>query len=216
MSKTFKSTKLRDPVLEIDMANRLLTDEGLFMFIADLKELLEFNNDPYPQGIVKLTGLHLQGNQLTASCLQGLSELIRLSAQDLRELNLSNNKIFIKDYSSRMEVQEWELFLRSFSQCCVLKKVDFGDNSIGDTGIDIFARVYTQSELDFVNTSNSEGEDRDEAPMSSTSVSGPSDSRQCSSHRRKPPQPKGKQLVPPIMQNNANFFFFCNSPQIVP
>lgn len=200
MSNTFKSTKLRDPMLEVDMANRRLTDEGLFVFIADLKELLLFKNEQYPQGIVKLTELHLQGNELTVRCLRELGQLIRLSARDLRELNLSNNKIFIKDYSSRLEVQEWELFLRSFSQCCVLKKVDFGDNSLGDTGIDIFARVYTQSELDFINTSSPEEEERDEAPMSSTSILRPSDSRQSSSHHRKSSQAKGKQFVPVIFR----------------
>ncbi|QKX63349.1 uncharacterized protein TRUGW13939_10519, partial [Talaromyces rugulosus] len=199
MSDTFRSTKLRDTLLEIDMADKCLTDEGLCMFTADLKRLLEFKNDKYPDGIAKLTGLNLQGNKLTVSCLRELGELIRLSAQDLRELNLSNNQITIKDYNSRVEAQEWELFLTSFSQCCVLKKVDFSDNSIGDTGMDIFARVYIQSELDFVNTytSSSEDEGRDETPMSSASVSGPSDSRQSSSHRRKSSLAKDPKSYPP-------------------
>lgn len=76
----------------------------------------------------------------------------------------------------------------------MLKKLDFGDNSLGDTGIDIFARVYTQSELDFVNTSSSEEEEQDEDPMLSASME-PSDSRQSSSHRRKSSQAKGKQPV---------------------
>lgn len=213
MSNTFKSTKLRDPVLEIDLANRRLTDEGLFTFIADLKELLLFKNEQYPQGIAKLQELHLQGNELTVQSLRELGHLVRLSARDLRELNLSNNKIFIKNYNSKLEIQEWELFLRSFSQCCVLKKVDFGDNSLGDTGIDIFARVYTQSELDyFVNTSTSDEEDREEPPMSSASMPGPSDSR-GSSHRRRPSHAKGKHFLPPTMQKNTNFF---NSPEIAP
>ncbi|CRG87753.1 Nesprin-2 [Talaromyces islandicus] len=195
ISNTFKSTKLRDPVLEIDLANRRLTDEGLFAFIADLKDLLRYKSEQYPQGVAKLQELHLQGNELTVRSLRELGHLIQLSARDLRELNLSNNKIFIKDYNSRLEVQEWELFLRSFSQCCVLKKVDFGDNSLGDTGIDIFARVYTQSELDFVNTSSSEEDEHNEAPMSSTSVSGSSDSR-GTSHRRRQSQPKVTKTYP--------------------
>lgn len=73
--------------------------------------------------------------------------MIHLSSRDLKELDISNNEISIVTVS---DTQKWKYFLHSFGQCCVLKKIDFSGNSLGTRGIEILARVYIRSELDFV------------------------------------------------------------------
>lgn len=87
-----------------------------------------------------------------------LAKVIQLSAGDLKELDISNNEINIVTVS---DAQKWKYFLQSFGQCCVLKKVDFSGNSLGTWGIELLARVYIRSELDFVEVVESEEEDGD-------------------------------------------------------
>lgn len=81
--------------------------------------------------------------------------MIQLSARDLKELDISNNEINIVTVS---DAQKWKYFLQSFGQCCVLKKIDFSGNSLGTWGIELLARVYIRSELDFVEVVESEEE----------------------------------------------------------
>lgn len=84
--------------------------------------------------------------------------MIQLSARDLKELDISNNEIKIVSVS---DAQKWKYFLQSFGQCCVLKKIDFSGNSLGTWGVELLARVYIRSELDFVEVVESEEEDED-------------------------------------------------------
>lgn len=79
--------------------------------------------------------------------------MIHLSSQDLKELDISNNEINIVTVS---DAQKWKYFLQSFEQCCVLKKIDFSGNTLGTRGIEILARVYIRSELDFLEVVESE------------------------------------------------------------
>ncbi|OKL61286.1 hypothetical protein UA08_03767 [Talaromyces atroroseus] len=146
VSSTFR---LRDPVLEIDISGKQLTDDEFKVFILDLRYALEYKSSEYPRGVNKLQELHLQGNSLTSDSLVELAKAIFLSSQDLKELDISSNKINIVTTS---DVQKWQYFLQSFSQCCVLKKIDFSNNALGSQGIEVLARVYIRSELDFVDT----------------------------------------------------------------
>lgn len=44
----------------------------------------------------------------------------------------------------------WQAFLGSFRDCYMLKKLDLGYNNLGTAGMEILARVYIQSDLDFL------------------------------------------------------------------
>ncbi|KAF3406284.1 hypothetical protein DPV78_001710 [Talaromyces pinophilus] len=159
LNKRIPSTpnfKVRDPILEIDISGKELTDDGFNEFILDLRIALQFTSPEYPQGINKLQELHLRGNCLTANALVELAKVIQLSARDLKELDISNNEINIATVS---DAQKWKYFLQSFEQCCVLKKIDFSGNTLGTWGIEVLARVYIRSELDFVEVVESEEED---------------------------------------------------------
>jgi Leucine Rich repeat len=144
--ETASRAATRDPYLEIDIASKELTDQGLALFIDDLIACLEFRDSDHPQGIGRLTEFHLQNNALTTHSLKKLSRIIALSAGDLRELDLSGNEIRIVTPEQRLS---WQQFLESFNTCYMLKKLDFSHNPLGPRGIEILARVYMRSELDF-------------------------------------------------------------------
>lgn len=108
---------------------------------------MQSNSPECPQGVNKLQELHLKGNRLTANTLVELAKVITLSSRDLKELDISNNDIKIVTAS---DAQKWRYFLQSFGQCCVLKKIDFSGNALGPLGIELLARFYIRSELDFV------------------------------------------------------------------
>jgi Leucine Rich Repeat (LRR) protein len=95
----------------------------------------------------------LQNNALTTRSLKKLSRVIALSAGDLRELDLSGNEIRVVTPDQGLA---WQQFLDSFRHCYMLKKLDFSHNPLGPRGIEILARVYMRSELDFVEV---DGED---------------------------------------------------------
>jgi hypothetical protein len=95
----------------------------------------------------------LQNNALTTRSLKKLSRVIALSAGDLRELDLSGNEIRVVTPEQGLG---WQQFLDSFRHCYMLKKLDFSHNPLGPRGIEILARVYMRSELDFVEV---DGED---------------------------------------------------------
>ncbi|OJJ49131.1 hypothetical protein ASPZODRAFT_1402536 [Penicilliopsis zonata CBS 506.65] len=137
----------RDPSLEIDMTGRELTDEGFQQFINDLLECLYYRDEEHPEGAAKLTELHLPFNRLSIASVALLAEVIVLCAGDLRELDLSNNRI---EVASETDKRVWQAFLESFKECYMLKKIDLGHNPLGLAGVEILARVYMQSDLDFV------------------------------------------------------------------
>jgi hypothetical protein len=140
-------TALRDPYLEVDVASKNLTDAGFDEFINDLIGVLEYKDAEHPQGVSKLQELHLQQNSLTVTCLAKLARVIAQSAHELKELDLSNNKIEIKTVAHR---QIWKSFLDSFSNCFMLKKLDLSGNPLGPRGLEILTRVYVKSDLDFL------------------------------------------------------------------
>ncbi|RAH47165.1 uncharacterized protein BO95DRAFT_359630 [Aspergillus brunneoviolaceus CBS 621.78] len=137
----------RDPFVEIDVSGKVLTDEGLAQFIGDLVDCLEFRDQEHPMGLAKVTELHLSGNRLTVDSLPMLAEVVKRSAGDLRELDLSNNDIQITTPDA---VRKWTNFLNSFHKCFVLRKLDLGGNALGRAGVEHLARIYMKSDLDFL------------------------------------------------------------------
>ncbi|RHZ69378.1 hypothetical protein CDV55_100316 [Aspergillus turcosus] len=137
----------RDPNVEIDVSGKELTDEGFAEFIDDLIACMKYRDEEHPEGSAKVIELHLQGNQLTVLSLRKLSEVIKLSIADLRELDISHNNFAV---STPEEQEIWYDFLDSFKNCFLLKKFDLGNNPLGQKGIEVLARVYMQSDLDFL------------------------------------------------------------------
>ncbi|KAE8339217.1 hypothetical protein BDV24DRAFT_152951 [Aspergillus arachidicola] len=131
----------RDPTLEIDIANKKLTDQDLSMFIDDLLECIR-------EDLAKVIEFHIQGNSLTIKSLPKLGEAIALNAGEMRELDISNNNINISP--SPEDKAMWCQFLNSFKNCYMLKKLDLGGNPLGPVGLEILARVYIKSDLHFL------------------------------------------------------------------
>ena len=132
---------LRDPVVEIDLRSKQLTDAGFSEFSESLERTLSYNG---PQGtVVLLEELCLKANRLTVASLQCLTPIIQLAAQDLRDLDLSNNMISVNDPD---DVIPWEAFLQSLSNCCVLRRLDLSGNDLGTKAFEVLARVYAREE----------------------------------------------------------------------
>ncbi|KAL5355152.1 hypothetical protein BJX96DRAFT_170397 [Aspergillus floccosus] len=139
----------RDPHVEIDLTDKELTDEGFALFIDDLLECIKYRDDEHTEGLARVTEFHLQKNELTVQSLAKLGELIELSAGDLRELDISHNSIRVETPEEQMM---WRNFLLSFKNCYMLKKLHLGSNPLGPSGVEILARVYIKSDLDFLET----------------------------------------------------------------
>ena len=117
---------------------------------------------------MRLEELNLRGNQLTAASLIDLGRVIALTAQDLRDLDLSNNLIKI---TTDTDALAWELFLSSFNKCRVLRRIDFSDNALGPKAFEVFTRVYGKEDpvdLPLVNAIYLNG--GDESPSTKTGV----------------------------------------------
>ncbi|KAE8379978.1 hypothetical protein BDV26DRAFT_303307 [Aspergillus bertholletiae] len=131
----------RDPTLEIDIANKNLTDKDVSIFIDDLLECIK-------EDLAKVTEFHIQGNSLTVKSLLKLGEVIALNAGELKELDISYNNISISPSPEGKAM--WCKFLDSFKNCYVLKKLDLGSNPLGPVGLENLARVYIKSDLHFL------------------------------------------------------------------
>lgn len=150
---------------------------------------------------MKVTELRLRGNKLTVRALEKLTEVVRLSAADLRELDLSQNDIRVETAEDK---SVWSAFLKAFQNCFLVRKLDLSGNVIGPVGVEVLARAYAQSELDFV---EEDAEDviggtgpalRDEGPAESSSSQ--SASRQSGHGRRGQPRERAS-----ASRNNGEF-----------
>lgn len=130
---------LRDPVVEIDLTSKLLTDAGLLEVTAGLAKSGKIVT---PQGrVVLLEELSLKDNGLTAASLSGLTSVMHLVCEDLRDLDLSDNAISVNEPD---EVNLWEAFLENLSRCCVLRRLDLSGNNLGTKAFEVLARVYAR------------------------------------------------------------------------
>lgn len=136
----------RDPVIELDISGKNLTDIGFFPVADTLVNALTYDGE---QGrCTRLEELCLQGNQLTVVSLQALARVILVCGQDLRDLDLSDNNITI---TTDEEAELWEDFLTSFQECYVLRRLDISGNSLGPRAFEVFTRVYAcESAVDFI------------------------------------------------------------------
>lgn len=121
------------------MSGKALTDEGFIQFASALVEALNYSDG---QGrCTRLEELCLKNNDLSLASLQALTPIIRLACYDLRDLDLSANRIHI---NTEDEVAIWEQFLTSFEKCCVLRRLDLSENGLGSRGFETLLRVYVK------------------------------------------------------------------------
>lgn len=148
---------LRDPVVEIDLRSKQLTDAGLIEVTTALAKSTQHTS---PQGkVVLLEELCLKDNGLTVASLSGLTSCMHLICDDLRDLDLSENSISVNDPD---DVLPWEAFLQSLSQCSVLRRLDLSGNELGTKAFEVLARVYAQEgPLDLVLSKELEDLERD-------------------------------------------------------
>lgn len=139
----------RDPTLEIDVSEKGITDTGFDAFLTTLLECMHFRDAEHPDGAAKVTELHLNGNQLSVQSLSKLTEVVALSGADLRELDLADNCVQVQVCDEEAK-RVWLAFLKAFEGCFVLKKLDFSRNVLGIAGVEMLARAFLQSGLDFV------------------------------------------------------------------
>lgn len=130
-------TALRDPCVDLDVSGKLLTDDGFVEVTEALVKSIQYR-DEHGQ-VVKLEELCLKGNELTASSLKPLAKVVALAADDLRDLDLSENRISI---TTSDDAAAWEDFLEALANCCVLRRIDFSGNNLGSKAFEVLARVY--------------------------------------------------------------------------
>ncbi|KAL9131215.1 MAG: hypothetical protein Q9217_000817, partial [Psora testacea] len=158
----------RDPVVELDVSSKSLTDEGFFELAKALIESILYNGEHGK--IVRLEELCLRDNGLTPASLNNLSRVVHLACDDLRDLDLSNNNIRI---NTGEDVVGWERFLGSFSKCCALRRVDLSGNDLGQKGYEVLTKVYSEEQpIDIVLPDHLASSGHDEG---SPSTAGPRD-----------------------------------------
>lgn len=109
--------------------------------------------------MVLLEELCLKDNGLTVASLSGLTSVMDLVRNDLKDLDLSDNAISVNDPD---DVIPWEGFLQSLSKCCVLRRLDLSGNQLGTKAFEVLARVYAkEGPIDLVLPEELEDLDRD-------------------------------------------------------
>ena len=130
---------MRDPVVEIDLKSKQLTDAGFLEVTAGLAKSIQ--NVTLQDKVVLLEEICLKDNSLTVAALSHLTPIMDLVCNDLRDLDLSDNAITVNDPD---DVIPWEAFLQSLSRCCVLRRLDLSGNELGTKAFEVLARVYAR------------------------------------------------------------------------
>ncbi|GME47499.1 Leucine rich repeat domain-containing protein [Neofusicoccum parvum] len=123
--------------LVIELDGKRLTDDGCVAMIEGLTETLESRDGVATN---KLEELHLTGNELTTVSLRALAPVLELARFELVDLDLSDNNVSVKTDD---EARDWEIFLKAFCGCRVLRRIDLSRNNLdGPRAFEILARVY--------------------------------------------------------------------------
>jgi hypothetical protein len=126
--------------LEICLASKAITDEGLVAVCGGLLDAIE-HDVPTNTSLV-LEELNLAGNKLTVKSLEALVPVIELSSGWLKDLDLSENDISIK---TPEDAEAWGDFLGAFSKCHVLRRLDLSSNDFSNSmAFEILVREYVQ------------------------------------------------------------------------
>ena len=128
---------LRDPCVDFDVSGKALDDDDFEVIASALVKAIGYTSTE--GNILKLEELCVKDNRLTARSLNFLAHVIRLAAHQIRDIDISRNRISITTSSDALA---WERFLMSIERCCVLRRLDVTGNFLGPKGIEIFAKVY--------------------------------------------------------------------------
>lgn len=128
-------------MVELDITGKSLGNDGFATVAVALVTSIDYTGE-YGK-VVKLEELSLRDNKIDISSLPALGQVIRLAAEDIRDLDVSNNLICV---NTHREAQVFEEFLRCFSECCVLRRLDFSGNQLGPKAFGILAKRYGQEE----------------------------------------------------------------------
>lgn len=93
--------------------------------------------------MVRLEELSLAFNAITAHGLKALREPVKLALNDLRDLDLSRNRISV---ATDEDALAWEDFLSVLKACTVLRRLDLSGNPLGSRAFEILMRVYARQE----------------------------------------------------------------------
>lgn len=132
---------LRDQVVELDVSTKQLKDDGFAEVALALTESIKYNGENGK--VVVLEDLSLKDNGLTINSLKTLAPIISLTCNDLRDLDLSNNRISVE---TSEDILIWENFLRSFADVCVLRRLDLSGNPLGFKAFETLTRVYAKQQ----------------------------------------------------------------------
>ena len=135
---------LRDPIVELDFSSKSL-DDTCFDSIANALATTILSRGELGR-TTTLEELCLNHNKLGVKALEPLGRIIRLSRCDLRDLDISYNAISIV---SDEDAEIFQDFLRSFSDCCMLRRIDFSGNDLSPKAFEILARVYGEQSVEF-------------------------------------------------------------------
>ena len=128
---------LRDPGVELDVSGKAISDEGFEEMIKALGQAISYAGEDGQ--ILRLEEASFKSNELTATSLGLLASIIELSAKDLRDLDLSNNRI---EVASSGDAINWEQFLLALNRCDCLRRVDLSGNALQPKAYEILSRVY--------------------------------------------------------------------------
>jgi len=136
---------VKDPHLELSICGKGLEDDGLELVCEALCHTIQ-------TGATKLDELSLSENGITIKGLAHLMRVIRLSSKDLKDLNLSGNKIEIVSDDA---VSLWEEFLISFREVTNLRRLDLSNNPLGPSrAFETLLRCYSRENLIYLSHSH--------------------------------------------------------------
>lgn len=130
-------------MVELEISGKSLGNDGFAEMATALVTSIEYKHTEAHGKLVKLEELCLRDNKLDISVLPALGQVIRLAAQDLRDLDLSNNLICV---GTNEDAQIFQDFLRCFADCCVLRRIDLSGNALGSKAFEMLAKIYLQEE----------------------------------------------------------------------
>lgn len=156
---------MKDTSIELYATDKNLTDDVIADISKNLIRALE-SREGFPT--VHLDELNLGGNAITVHGLIHLQQIIKLAADDLKDLDLSSNRISI---STDEDAAAWEMFLGSFRGCTTLRRLDLSGNPLGPRAFEILLRVYAhQPAVDVQEYMVDLGEEDDSDDAASTTI----------------------------------------------
>lgn len=126
--------------LELDLENKSQDDDCIKTFVPALQDALKDRR--YLIAPLRLEELSLRNNSITAVSLSHLTSIIGAARYDLRDVDISQNKIGIQ---TKEDADAFARFLRAFSGCERMRRLDLSGNDFsGPLAMETMLKVYSQ------------------------------------------------------------------------